>query len=129
MKIEEGKPKLSLIYKSFIDETAKVRMYGLTKYPDQENWRTTLTSEHYDALLRHVFAAKAFFLKESRGEKLDQSSGLSHLAHAACNIMFLIEEEQTATTDIETETIEEKVDRQEMIMLNETISGRTEEPK
>jgi len=103
MKIEEGKPKLSLIYKSFIDETAKVRMYGLTKYPDQENWRTTLTSEHYDALLRHVFAAKAFFLKESRGEKLDQSSGLSHLAHAACNIMFLIEEEQTENTEIETE--------------------------
>ena len=95
MKIEEGKPKLSLIYKSFVDETAKVRMYGLTKYPDQENWRTTLISEHYDALLRHVFAAKAFFLNESSGEELDISSGLDHLAHAACNIMFLIEKKKT----------------------------------
>jgi len=108
MKFDEGKPKLSLIYKSFIDEIAKVRMYGLTKYPDQENWRTTPTSEHYDALLRHVFAAKAFFLKESRGEKNDISSGLSHLAHAACNIMFLIEEEKTETTDIEMEAYHEE---------------------
>ena len=62
MKRNEGKPKLSLIYKSFVDETAKVRMYGLTKYPNAENWRTTPTAEHYDALLRHVFAAKAAFL-------------------------------------------------------------------
>jgi len=100
MKIEEGKPKLSLIYKSFMDETAKVRMYGLTKYPDQENWRTTLTSEHYDALLRHVFAAKAYFLNETSGEKLDKSSGLSHLAHAACNIMFLIEEDLRKNQDV-----------------------------
>jgi len=85
MKKDEGKPKLSLVYKSFVDEIAKVRMYGLTKYPNRENWRTTKTELHHDALLRHVFA----YLD---GEINDQESGLNHLAHAACNIMFLIEE-------------------------------------
>jgi len=87
MKKDEGKPQLSLIYKSFVDEIAKVRMYGLTKYPDRENWRTTETKLHHDALLRHVFA----YLN---GEINDKESGLNHLAHAACNIMFLIEEKK-----------------------------------
>lgn len=95
MKFDEGKPKLNLIYKSFVDATAKVRMYGLTKYPDAENWRTTPTKEHYDALLRHVFAANDYFNDSSQSEKNDSSSKLDHLAHAACNIMFLIEEKLT----------------------------------
>lgn len=116
MKIDEGKPKLSLIYKSFVDETAKVRMYGLTKYPDQENWRTTKTEEHYDALLRHVFAAKAHFLSESSGEENDVSSDLDHLSHAACNIMFLIEEKYTGKK-------KEKEVIKEAIVIKETEEG------
>lgn len=91
MKIQEGKPKPTLVYTSFINEVARVREYGLTKYPDAENWRTTSIDDHFNAMLRHVLAAKAHYMKESAGEKMDQSSGLSHLAHAACNIMFVIE--------------------------------------
>ena len=92
MKIDQGKPKLALVYTSFINATARVREYGLIKYPDAENWRTTPTVDHYNALLRHVLAAKAALLKEAEGSELDDESGLHHLAHAACNIMFLIEE-------------------------------------
>lgn len=89
-----------MIYKSFVDATAKVRMYGLTKYPDAENWRTTPTKEHYDALLRHIFAANDYFNSGSQSEENDLQSGLDHLAHAACNIMFLIEEKLTNKKEI-----------------------------
>jgi len=85
MKKNEGKPKLSLIYKSFMDEIAKVREYGVEKYGNKEDWRTTDSELHYDACLRHIFAY-------IDGEEIDKESGLSHLAHAACNLMFLIEE-------------------------------------
>lgn len=93
MKINaEDKPQLSLVYRSFVEEVAKVRAYGLTKYPNAENWRTTTRRQHYDALLRHVFQAIDDLDGDEPNLKLDEESALPHLAHAACNIMFLIEE-------------------------------------
>ena len=84
MKIDERKPRLALVYKSLLEQVAKVREYGLTKYPDKENWRTTSREDHYNATIRHIYAAL-------EGEVNDESSGLPHLAHAVCNLMFLIE--------------------------------------
>lgn len=98
MKKDEGKPELSLIYESFVNAVAKVRTFGLIKYPGKEDWRTTETKKHYDALMRHIFAATDWFNSGhgfGRDEENDQQSGLDHLAHAACNIMFLIEEKET----------------------------------
>ena len=85
MKKNEGKPKISLVYKSFVEEISKVREFGNIKHGNPEGWRTTKTREHYDACLRHLFTSLD-------GEILDKESGLLHLSHAACNLMFLIEE-------------------------------------
>jgi hypothetical protein len=47
------------------------------------NWRLCEdTSRYKDALLRHIYAYLS-------GEQQDQETSLSHLAHAACNLMFL----------------------------------------
>jgi hypothetical protein len=93
MKINaDAKPQMSLLYRSFVEDVARVRAYGLSKYPDAENWRTTPRRQHYDALLRHVFAAMEDLDTDGDSLSLDEESGYSHLAHAACNIMFLIEE-------------------------------------
>lgn len=84
MKLDLTKPKLSLLYKAFVEQTALARMYGLTKYPDAENWRTTDPSDHFSAALRHIFAHLA-------GEENDPESGVSHLGHACANLMFEME--------------------------------------
>ena len=84
MKEDKDKPRLTLVYRSFVEQVARVRAFGLTKYPDSENWRTTPSEQHLDAALRHLFAHLS-------GEPLDPESCLPHLAHAAANLMFEIE--------------------------------------
>ena len=92
-KQNEGKPELSLIYYSFMKEIAKVRKFGVDKYGDKEDWRTTSKQLHYDACLRHI-------MSKLSGESIDKESGLSHLAHASVNLMFLIEEEETELNNL-----------------------------
>jgi len=89
VKFDEQKPRPSLVYYSLIKEIAKVRQYGIEKYGHSEDWRETTNQEerYKDAILRHIF-------EYIEGEENDQESGLKHLAHAACNIMFLIEGEK-----------------------------------
>lgn len=67
---------------------AQVMTYGKTKY-GSHNWRGGLAwSRLLAAILRHVFAYLG-------GESKDPETGLSHLAHAACGIMMLLEYEET----------------------------------
>jgi hypothetical protein len=90
MKKEEGKAPLSLANYALIEAVSRVRSYGIEKHGDVDGWKTTTVKQHYDALLRHVYASLE--AEKERGDALfDEESGLLHLAHAACNIMFLIE--------------------------------------
>jgi hypothetical protein len=83
-KFDGGKPRLGLLPKKALTETAKVLTFGAEKY-DAHNWRKGLEySRLEDAALRHVFAW-------ADGEDRDPESGLSHLAHALCCLMFLLE--------------------------------------
>ena len=91
MKKPEGKPQLSLMYTSFMEEVVQVREYGIKKHGSPDGWLTTTTIEHIDATLRHIMAFKSFLLNESIGEEFDLESGFHHLAHAGCNLMFEIE--------------------------------------
>jgi len=79
-KFDQGKPRYSLIDSGFLLELAKVMTMGAEKYSD-DSWKTVPNAkERYkDALLRHIYAE----------EKVDEESGLSHLAHAAANLQFL----------------------------------------
>lgn len=85
-KDDANKLQLTLVSPYLIEEVAKVRMYGTCKYKDPDNWMSVCPQRYKDALYRHLIA----YLK---GEKIDQESGLSHLAHMACNISFLLDED------------------------------------
>lgn len=84
MKADEGKYEPTLVYTSLIKAIARVRRFGINKHDNSEDWRTTPSERHYDAMLRHIYSALD-------GNDLDDESKLLHLAHAACNIMFEIE--------------------------------------
>ena len=86
-KYDGGKAKLYLLPPKSILEVGKVLTYGADKY-DAENWRKVddLQNRYTSAALRHIFA-------HIDGEADDQETGLSHLAHAMCCLLFKLEDE------------------------------------
>lgn len=100
-KKDEGKNRLDLVYPILIEQVGRVRTFAVTsKYGDPENWKTidNLIPRYTAAAMRHFEAWRS-------GEKVDKESGLSHLAHCACNIMFLMEWERLHedNTDLHTD--------------------------
>lgn len=85
-KADKGKLELSLVNPQLVKAVAEVRMYGTEKYGDSENWRKVEPKRYVDALYRHLIAY-------IEGDEVDVESGLSHLAHMACNISFLLDKE------------------------------------
>ena len=86
-KYDGDKAKLYLLPPKSILEIGKVLTYGAEKY-DAENWRKVddLQNRYTSAALRHIFA-------HIDGEADDQETGLSHLAHAMCCLLFKLEDE------------------------------------
>lgn len=85
-KADKGKLELSLVNPELVKAVAEVRMYGTEKYGDSENWRKVEPKRYVDALYRHLLAY-------IEGNEVDEESGLSHLAHMACNLSFLLDKE------------------------------------
>lgn len=78
------KPRLELLPSAALEQIAEVLTYGAAKY-DANNWcRGARWGRYFAALLRHVFAWW-------RGEDRDAETGFSHLAHAGCCLLFLME--------------------------------------
>ena len=76
------KTALQLIDPRFVEGLGAVLAFGAKKYAPNNwmrgmSWITVL-----GGILRHVFAF-------ARGEEQDKESGLPHLHHAACGLMFL----------------------------------------
>lgn len=66
-----------------MEEIAKVLAFGAQKYA-AHNWRKGIAySRLLDAALRHLYAF-------ADGEDTDPESGLSHIAHAGCCVVFLL---------------------------------------
>ena len=65
-----------------MEEVVKVMTHGATKYAPG-NWRHVPANRYWAALMRHLLAFR-------KGEYLDQDSGLPHLSHALCNMVFLV---------------------------------------
>lgn len=87
-KFDFGKPRMELLSPIAITEVAKVMTFGAQKY-DAHNWRKGIVfSRLLGAALRHIFQYLG-------GETLDTESGLSHLAHAMCCLMMVLEFEVT----------------------------------
>ena len=93
-KDARGKSPFGYVYKSMMKAIADVRAYGNAKYAEggDENWRVVPEDEWYHALSRHVACMMdARFNSRTRESEMDNESGLKHAAHAATNLMFIIE--------------------------------------
>ena len=83
------KTRFDLVPFQAIGEIADVLAFGAQKY-SANNWcRGAEWSRYYSALCRHIFAWW-------QGEDLDPETGLSHLAHAGCCLVFLMEYQRNA---------------------------------
>lgn len=83
-KHDQSKPRYSLIPSGTLASIVGVLEHGAAKYaPD--NWKHVqgARDRYYNASMRHVQAWWS-------GEKIDSESGLPHLAHAICSLMFLM---------------------------------------
>ena len=90
IKHDQQKTRYDLMPWLALDAVADVMSYGANKYGDR-NWEAGLSfSRCFSALCRHLFA---WFL----GEEKDVESGHSHLAHVACNALFLLHYSITKT--------------------------------
>jgi hypothetical protein len=84
-KFDGGKLEYGLLPPLALEETVKVLTFGAQKY-ERDNWQKVPDAKrrYFDALQRHVWSWK-------QGEQIDPESGIHHLAHAMCCLMFLYE--------------------------------------
>ena len=85
MKFDSDKLRYDLVPPSALEKIVDVLTYGAKKYAP-ENWKKVEEPErrYIAAAMRHIEAFR-------KGERLDPESGLPHLAHAACCLMFILE--------------------------------------
>lgn len=84
-RFDSGKTNWSLMPFEAVEEINKVLEFGANKYAA---WNFTKDggmdhSRILNSCIRHIFSYM-------RGQDCDPESGLSHLAHAGCNILFLL---------------------------------------
>lgn len=83
-KFDQSKIPLELLSPVALNMIGEVMAFGAKKYA-AHNWRKGMAwSRLIGAALRHLFAYLG-------GEDKDPESGLSHIAHAGCCVMFLLE--------------------------------------
>lgn len=80
-KDDQDKPRMELLDGEFLEEVARVLTFGAKKYA-AHNWRGGI------ALGRLLGAAGRHLYSFIRGETNDAETGLSHLAHCTCCLMF-----------------------------------------
>lgn len=91
-KDDGGKPPLHLLPPDALLEITRVLDFGARKYAPR-NWEKGMAwSRPYAALLRHMLAWWC-------GERADPETGISHLAHAGCCILFLLAYERRQIGD------------------------------
>lgn len=82
-KFDQQKARMDLLPTDAITEIAKVLTFGAEKYGER-NWELGMSwGRCYAACLRHLFAWWS-------GEDKDPESGLSHLGHAGCCLLFML---------------------------------------
>lgn len=84
VKYDDGKPDWSLVPFEALEGMVKVLEFGANKYA---GWNWTINggfpyTRVLRSCLRHIFAYM-------RGEDNDPESGLSHIHHAMCNLLFI----------------------------------------
>lgn len=84
VKFDGAKPRWSLLPAGTVGQVVNVLEFGAKKYA-ADNWQRVPDSRarYYDASQRHIDAWW-------NGELLDPETGLPHLAHAVCCLLFLM---------------------------------------
>lgn len=83
VKIDTNKLRYDLLPWDAVSEIVKVHNHGAAKYEDR-NWEGGMHySRMWAAAIRHL-------VQFWSGEELDSKSGLPHLAHAGCMVLFLL---------------------------------------
>ena len=94
LKNDDEKPDLSLFSAVWLFGVGSVLTFGKKKYA-AHNWRKGIKiSRLMAAALRHILAF-------NNGEDADPESGLSHLDHASCCIMFARELIETRRKEVD----------------------------
>lgn len=87
-KHDTGKTKWNMLPPGPLADIIAVLEFGAAKYGEND-WRNGCEwSRPFNACMRHLWAWW-------RGEENDPESNLPHLAHAACNLLFLLEWRKT----------------------------------
>ncbi len=84
IKNDIDKVPLELIPEEAMEEVARVLKFGKDKY-GRDNWRRGMD------WTRLIGASKRHIAAFNKGEDLDPESNLSHLAHAVCCLLFIIQ--------------------------------------
>lgn len=87
LKFDQAKDRWDLLPYVEVEEIVKVLTFGAQKYAawnfsKVDDWK----NRYFAALMRHLTAYWA-------GETIDPESGLSHLSHAGCCLLFLMYKE------------------------------------
>lgn len=83
-KHDQNKPRYSLLPAATLSHVIAVLEFGAGKY-GVDNWQQVESprTRYYDACMRHID-------DWWQGEITDKESGKHHLAHAVCNLLFLM---------------------------------------
>lgn len=82
-KFDDDKLPWHLLPADAVEEIVKVLQFGATKYGER-NWEAGMGwNRPFAALMRHMWSWW-------RREEVDPETGLSHLAHAGCCLLFLL---------------------------------------
>jgi hypothetical protein len=91
-KFDAGKLPWHLLPPDALEEIVRVLEFGANKYGDR-NWEGGMAwNRPFAALMRHMWAWW-------RGEDRDPETGITHLAHAGCCILFLLAYERRGVGD------------------------------
>lgn len=84
MKFDSGKLDYTLVPWDGLEEVVKVLEFGAKKYA-RDNWRHVEGAEqrYLAAAIRHLVAYQI-------QQPTDEETGISHLAHAGCCLLFLL---------------------------------------
>lgn len=92
IKYDQNKPKLSQFPREAMEAVAEVMEYGARKY-GKGTWNRVEIQRYIDAGARHLYAMQD--IDENGKEcinlsKIDEESGLEHLYHLACNVVYAV---------------------------------------